>query len=120
MNVAEQTPTTIKELGSASFLILFDDQKLEFQEAKLSFLDGVKTDVFGKKNNKTLAETLAHKRYAKFAGLITTKHPTSMNVPLGEFLLGLKKSGDVGYKSFLNEYGDGSYCTFRMERGALS
>ena len=120
MNVASSAASKIEEQEDGRFAITFDHQVLQFQQVKLSFLEHLKGDVFGQKNNKTVAETLAHKRYAKFVGLISAEHPNSADTPLGEFLLGLKSSGNLSYKRFLNAYGDGSYCTFRMERSPLS
>lgn len=110
----------VQDQSSGQLTLRFDDQTLLFQEAKLSFLPGIKSNVFGQKNNKTVAETLAHKRYAKLNSLISDEHPNAMNETLGTFLLRLKTSGADKYKRFLNAYGDGSYCTFRMERGSLS
>jgi hypothetical protein len=78
------------------------------------------TNVFGLKNNKTVEETLAHRRYAKLSDVVARHAPDSMGEPLGDFLLKLKRSGSSIYKSFLNPYGDGVYCRFQMERGPLS
>lgn len=120
MNVESPATIEINEQGDGRFTLTFDEQALQFQEVKLSFVDGFRTDVFGQKNNKTVAETLAHGRYAKFEKWISSEHSTSQDKPLGTFLLGLKASGNLSYKRFLNAYGDGSYCTFRMERSPLS
>jgi hypothetical protein len=120
MDVASPTVIEVQDLCSGQLAFRFDDQALLFQEAKLSFLADIKSNVFGQKNNKTVAETLAHRRYAKLLGLISTEHPNAMNESLGTFLLSLKNSGADTYKRFLNAYGDSSYCTFRMERAALS
>jgi hypothetical protein len=38
----------------------------------------------------------------------------SFAMPLGKFLIGLKRSGDGVYRRFLNPYGDLVYCTFSM------
>ncbi len=97
-----------------------DGRRLEFQRVSLTFLDHGMTDVFGQKNNKTVEETLAQKRYAKLADVIARQSPSSMGEPLGDFLLKLKRSGNSTYKRFLNPYGDGVYCRFRMERGPFS
>src|SRR5260370_42465653 len=78
------------------------------------------TDVFGQKNNKTVEETLAHKRYAKLSDVIAGQAQGSMGEALGAFLLKLKRWGNSIYKRFLNPYGDSVYCRFRMERGPLS
>lgn len=118
--MANRAAVEVEERGGDGFSVTFDGQALQFQKVNLYFLDGLRTDVFGQKNNKTVAETLAHKRYAKFAEFISNEHLNSMAVPLGQFLLSLKRSGVQSYKHFLNGYGDGSYCTFRMERGPLS
>ena len=95
-------------------------QRLAFLPVALTFLEHGLTDVFAHKNNKTVRESLAHRRYAKFAKLIAAEYLASIDQPLGTFLITLKRSGDSTYKQFLNPYGDGVYCRFRMERGPLS
>ena len=80
----------------------------------LGFTGSPYADVFGRKNNKSLAETLAHRRYAKLARETMTRYPQALDVPLGKFLLALKQQGDAFYRRFLNPYGDLSYCTFRI------
>jgi hypothetical protein len=100
--------------------VTVDGRRLEFQRATLTFLDHGMADVFGQKNNKTVEKTLAHKRYAKLSDVIARQFPGSMCEPLGDFLLKLKRSDNSVYKRFLNPYGDGVYCRFRMERGPLS
>lgn len=120
MEVASKLAIEIQDQSTGQLALRFDSEVLEFQQAKLSFLLGLKSNVFGEKNNKTVAETLAHKRYSKLLGLVATDHPDAMDKPLGTFLVQLKLSGNANYKRFLNAYGDGSYCTFRMERGPLA
>ena len=100
--------------------VTVDGRRLEFQRAGLTFLGHGMTDVFGQKNNKTVEQTLAHRRYAKLSDAIGRQFPDSMREPLGDFLSKLKRAGNSTYKRFLNPYGDGVYCRFRMERGPLS
>ncbi len=108
------------KLSGEVLTITVDGRLLEFQRAILTFLDHGMTDVFGQKNNKTVEETLARRRYAKLSGVVARQFSGSMREPLGDFLLRLKRSGDPIYKCFLNPYGDGVYCRFRLERGPLS
>ena len=114
--------TTFEQLAlnGDSFSVSVDGVQLLFQRVTLSFLGDGLAHVFGQKNNKTVAETLSHKRYAKFSAMIARDHPDSLKKPLGDFLLGLKRKGSTSYKQFLNPYGDATYCRFRMERGPLS
>jgi hypothetical protein len=97
-----------------------DGRVLEFQRVSLMFSDHGLTDMFGRKNNRTVMETLSHKRYAKLSDVLDGQSLGSMGEPLGDFLLKLKRSGNSIYKCFLNPYGDGVYCRFRMENGPLS
>ncbi|MCW5576201.1 MAG: hypothetical protein KIT13_08910 [Burkholderiales bacterium] len=120
MEVASKLAVEVQDQSNGQLVLRFDGEVLEFQQAKLSFLSGLKSNVFGEKNNKTVAETLAHKRYSKLLGLVSTNHPDAMDKPLGTFLLQLKLSDNANYKQFLNGYGDSSYCTFRMDRGPLA
>ncbi len=107
-------------LGSDVLAITVDYRRLEFHRTNLAFLDQGCVNVFAQKNNKTVEQTLRHRRYAKLSTIIARRYPSSMHEPLGQFLLMLKCSGDLLYKRFLNPYGDGVYCRFRMDRGSLS
>lgn len=86
----------------------------EFVQVPLLFEGNPYQNAFGQKNNKTVAETLAHHRYAKFERDILRKYPDALKKPLGSFLLGLKKLGDGFYKRFLNKYGDLRYSIFKI------
>ena len=85
---------------------------LSFELVDIQFNGGSECDIFAKKNNKSLVETLNHKRYLRLKAEITSRYHTSLNMPLGEFLLERKLSGDSVYKKFLNRYGDLRYSKF--------
>lgn len=57
-------------LSGEVLAVTVDERRLEFQRANLTFIDHGMTDVFGQKNNKTVEQTLAHKRYAKLSDVI--------------------------------------------------
>lgn len=84
----------------------------EFESVPLHSDGDRYTDVFAQKNNKTLGQTLEHQRYAKFKTEVMSQYRDFLDVPLGEFLLGLKHEGDNFYTRFLNRYGDLEYSTF--------
>ena len=86
----------------------------EFRPVELVFETDTYIDVFGNKNNKTLSETLAHRRYAKLKQDAEDKYSKFLAEPLGEFLLALKISSDDFYQKFLNKYGDERYSRFRI------
>ena len=86
----------------------------QFERAALEFLPGKYQNVFALKNNKTVQETLAHLRYAKFQARILDRYNSETSKPLGQFLLELKIKGDDFYKKFLNPYGDGTFSRFRL------
>jgi hypothetical protein len=92
----------------------------DFSQVELSFNDSSYLDVsvFGQKNNKTVADTINHKRYEKFKEHIQTNYPESLEEPLGLFLLRLKNNGDDFYKCFLNKYGDKAYSIFFISNPA--
>ena len=90
------------------------DLKYDFLEIDLEFIDAPYRDVFGRKNNKTVAETLRHARYQQLAKDVMERYPDILDKPLGEALLCLKQSGDVFYRRFLNPHGDLRYSTFRL------
>ena len=72
------------------------------------------TDIFAQKNNKTVGETIAHKRYAHLAPTVLSLYPSSLIQPLGSFLFQQKQAQNPFYKRFLNPYGDQSFCTFSI------
>ena len=88
---------------------------LSFIPVRLEFREQTLTNVFAKKNNRTVAETLRHQRYTALATQIEQNYPQVLNEKLGDFLLGLKQAGDPFYRRFLNKYGDEpAYCTFSI------
>jgi hypothetical protein len=86
-----------------------------FQAVALTFTARHRTDVFAYKNNKTVAETVAHRRYAHLSFVITHSYSQAHDKPLGSFLLECKQAGDALYRRFLNAYGDAHYCTFSIQ-----
>lgn len=95
-----------------------DGTAYSFRPVALRFHGPAGGDAFALKNNKTLAETLAHHRYK---GLVREAEAfaASMELPLGEFLVGLKRDGNAFYKRFLTKHGDQSYSTFSIDDPAV-
>ena len=87
---------------------------LKFQEVPISFIARGLGNLFTKKNNKSVRETLGHHRYGSLAALVQTRYPASIDIPLGQFLNDLKANGDPVYRRFLNPHGDNQYCHFKM------
>ncbi len=85
---------------------------LEFQRVELHFETAVYSNVFACKTNKTLAQTIQHKRYKNLAAYAENYTHRDLFLPIGTFLLQLKNSGDPFYKEFLNNCGDLEYCRF--------
>src|SRR5438445_13743428 len=100
--------------------ISLGSRALEFTEVRLSFQDCRARDVFALKNNKTVAETLRHPRYAHLANDLLVNHPDCLQRRLGEFLYELKMNGQSLYKRFLNPYGDDAYCRFSIGDPSIS
>lgn len=88
---------------------------LDFVPIKLYLLETGLENVFRKKNNKTVLETVKQPRYKKLYEDIIKKYPYSLNEPLGEFLYNLKTLGDNFYSMFLNQYGDETFSKFRIK-----
>jgi hypothetical protein len=91
------------------------DTILQFVPVKLHFSQNIASDLFATKNNKTLAETLQHHRYASLLPTIQKQYPAALTQNLGDFLKGLKANGDSLYRKFLNKYGDEIYCKFTIQ-----
>lgn len=85
-----------------------------FVHVPLKFANDRRENVFADKNNKTVRETIAHRRYKSLAAACGTDYSQHLDSPLGQVLLELKLSGDSFYQRFLNPYGDQAYSTFSM------
>ncbi len=90
------------------------ENEYEFFRVALVFEGSSYRDIFIHKNNKTVAQTLEHRCYAKFKEEVIERYSNSLEKPLGEFLKDLKNSGDSFYKRFLNKYGDLTYSIFKI------
>jgi len=80
----------------------------------LDFTSDTDTNIFCKKNNKTVQVTLEHKRYNHLKEEVTNKYPQHLQNKIGEFLCKLKAMKDPLYKEFLNPYGDKTFSRFRL------
>jgi hypothetical protein len=58
-----------------------------FVSTPLVFETAARTEPFAHKNNKTLAETIAHRRYAGLAKQTRADYSTLLETRLGEFLV---------------------------------
>ena len=87
---------------------------ITFVRVPLEFVNKPKQDLFGDKNNKSVSETLEHKRYQKLKDQVIKEFPHSKDKALGSFLISLKRKRNPLYRSFLNKYGDRSYSDFSI------
>lgn len=90
------------------------NRNLDFVPVKLVLKKNHLTNLFAQKNNKTVAETLASKKYSRLSPEVRKRFPHALNEKLGEFLFDLKMAGDDFYLRFLNEYGDAIFCDFMV------
>lgn len=74
--------------------------------------------IWSRKNNKTLGETLAHRRYSKIAPLCSG-YESEFGEPLGLFLLRLQRNGSGLYQHFLNADGDSTFSDFKLSDSSL-
>ena len=95
-------------------LVTGDGTVYSFRHVALRFVGPAGGDAFALKNNRTLAETLAHHRYKNIAKEAEA-FAGSMDMALGKFLLGLKREGNAFYKRFLNKHGDKRYSIFTID-----
>lgn len=92
-------------------------QRLRFNPVPLVFLAHGMRDIFANKNNKSLRDTLAHRRYQSLSKSVLSQYPSALDKPLGLFVAELKAQGDATYRRFLNPHGDKTYCQFRLADG---
>ena len=85
-----------------------------FVHVPLKFENDRRENVFAKKNNKTLRETLNHHRYRALSEKCVADYRHHLDSPLGDVLALLKSTGDSFYMRFLNRYGDLTYSTFSI------
>lgn len=102
------SPAQIRELATS------EGAKFVFRHVELHFQSGQQKEVFAFKNNKSVGDTLMHRRYAKLAHE-AKEYSALMDIPLGEFLLTLKRQGNPFYRRFLNKHGDERYTTFSIK-----
>ena len=86
----------------------------QFEQVPLVFEPGSYAELFALKNNKSLAETFAHRRYTRLRDRLSDRYRDRLSEPLGEFLKSLKDADDQNYKLFLNKNGDLQYCRFKL------
>ena len=86
----------------------------DFVQVPLNFLNDRRENVFADKNNKTLRETLDHRRYRSLSERCRDGYRHHLDSALGDVLLLLKNGGDPFYGHFLNPYGDLTYSTFSI------
>lgn len=95
--------------------LTIEENELNFQQIELIFVSHDLHNIFSNKNNKTLSDTLVHRRYQKFSNEVISNYSDFLDWNLGDFLLHLKSNNDGFDKSFLNKYGDQSYCIFYID-----
>jgi hypothetical protein len=100
--------------------VIFNGNEYEFIETKLHFYGKVYTNVFENKNNKTLQETIKHRRYSRLKNDVSAKYSQYLDMKIGTFLRCLKEIKDPFYKNFLNEYGDSYYSSFKIVEDNIS
>ncbi|MCA0987229.1 DUF7662 domain-containing protein [Guptibacillus algicola] len=86
-----------------------------FAYTSLHFNNINEKDIFARKNNRTVEQTIDHHRYHNLKDEVKNLYPSKLSLPLGEFLLELKESDDLFYQNFLNRYGDLEYSSFSIE-----
>jgi hypothetical protein len=89
-------------------------QALTFLPVSLIFQETAVSNRFALKNNKTLSQTLSHRRYIHLKLEVEEKYGHTGNEKLGAFLTRLKNAGDPFYLKFLNRYRDKTYCSFTI------
>ena len=91
-----------------------ENREMIFINVPLVFESGFDKNVFAKKNNKTVRETLLEPKYAKLSLKVQRNYTGSLEMPLGEFLLQLKEENNPFYREFLNPHGDKRFCSFSI------
>jgi len=77
---------------------------LTFTKVNLEFSKLNMEDLFAKKNNKTLRQTLESHRYRSLEDEVLNSYSAYLDIRLGIFLMDLKDKGDIFYLKFLNKH----------------
>lgn len=93
----------------------WENNQYKFTPVILLFSNTLFENVFANKNNKTLGQTLLHRRYEAFTEESSLRYPEYLGFSLGKFLLTLKENGDRFYMKFLNKFGDLTYSKFWVD-----
>lgn len=104
----------VTPIASTRILTATSGTAYDLERVELNHEHGAYTNLFALKNNKSLGETLKHRRYAKLSKE-AERFSAFMDAPLGEFLLSLKLDGELFYRLFLNKHGDKTYSTFSIQ-----
>ena len=73
------------------------------------------SNIFYRKKNKTLIETIKSPRYNFLNQFFNNeRYKNYLNYNIGCFLNFLKDNNDNSYLCFLNKYGDNKFCNFRI------
>lgn len=108
------------EVNDDKIIIEMHSNKYIFKRYGLLFSDVKYENVFANKNNKTVKETLEADKYSKLFSEIMARYNNDADKKLGAFLLKMKNTGDILYKSFLNSYGDEIYVEFKLLDKSIS
>lgn len=93
--------------------LVYRHEIVTFQKVDVYYSKSDIEDIFEKKNNKTLKETLESKRYS---GLRKYDFESAdLNLEIGVYLKKMKNIGNTIYQKFLNKYGDSSFCEFNID-----
>lgn len=96
-------------------IIKWDNKDLMFYSVELNFKSIGIENIYADKNNKTLKETLEHKRYSKLKEKVYLSYFDYLGWGLGHFLVHLKLLNDDFYLDFLNKNGDQTYSIFNID-----
>lgn len=102
-------------IGVDSLVLKVNEKAMIFRHIPLDFNNAIESDVFARKINKTLRETILHSRYILLKEECERNFCEYLDVPLGQVLLELKQSDKQIYKAFLNPYGDLIYSQFSIQ-----
>lgn len=96
-------------------ILKWNNKDLMFYSVELTFKSIGIENIFADKNNKTLKETLEHKRYSKLKEKVYLSYFEYLDWGLGHFLFHLKLLNDNFYLNFLNKNGDQTYSIFYID-----
>jgi hypothetical protein len=113
MTVPETGSAPITRMKDGTLGFVTENQTYYFRPLQLDISRGSSGDLFSKAT-EMVRDLIQRHAYNEVRQVVEAQYPGYLHLKAGAFVSELKKNHDFMYRSFLNPYGDGEYCRFRV------